>query len=231
MPSDPHLALVPLLIAEFPRWLDYFVQRGPFTKPAQLACHLKAMQLRGTHVTVAAAARDPHFVEALYETLKAWGLGSRGSDLRALPEFQAALVAATPSLALLEALQSDAEELDVEQTIKAVWRTIEILGVVGNDAQLVAGTKTLHHLLPELVPPMDRAYTQQFFGWHNPQFQYGQEKCFRLAFAALTLVARETAPRRFVGSHPWHSSVSKVLDNALVGLLRAVEDGEAQVQQ
>jgi hypothetical protein len=96
---------------------------------------------------------------------------------------------------------------------------------VDNNAPLVAGSKALHHLLPELVPPMDRAYTQQFFGWHNPEFQYGQQKCFRIAFAALALVARRVNPRQFVEAHPWNTSVTKVLDNALVGLLCAVRDG------
>jgi hypothetical protein len=29
----------------------------------------------------------------------------------------------------------------------------------------VPGTKALHHLLPDLVPPMDRAWTGAFFHW------------------------------------------------------------------
>jgi hypothetical protein len=107
----------------------------------------------------------------------------------------------------------------------ATWSTIEALNVVDNDAQLVAGTKTLHHLLPDLVPPMDREYAQRFFRWHSPQFQYGQEKCFKIAFAALVLVARQVDPRQYVGTHPWHTSATKVLDNALVGFMCAVDDG------
>lgn len=34
----------------------------------------------------------------------------------------------------------------------------------------MAGSKTLHHLLPDLVPPIDREYTRPFFGLHNPEF-------------------------------------------------------------
>lgn len=32
---------------------------------------------------------------------------------------------------------------------------------------------------------------------------------------------------RYIGAHPWHNSVSKVLDNGLVGLLCAIQDGSA----
>jgi hypothetical protein len=34
----------------------------------------------------------------------------------------------------------------------------------------MAGSKALDHLLPDLVPPMDREYTRPFFGLHNPEF-------------------------------------------------------------
>lgn len=168
-------------------------------------------------------------MKALHDTLRAWGLGARGSDLLPLAEFGPALMSASSRLEPLQPLGIDAEDLEVERTIEALWKAIESLGIVRNDALLVAGSKTLHHLLPDLVPPMDRVYTQKFFGWHNPQFQYGQAKCFRLAYAALVLVAHDVKARQYVGTHPWHSSVSKVLDNALVGLVRAIEDGVVSV--
>ena len=44
MKTRTHVRLVPLLIAEFPRWLDYFVERGPFTRREQKDCHLKAIR-------------------------------------------------------------------------------------------------------------------------------------------------------------------------------------------
>lgn len=225
MPTDSHLVFVPALIDGFPRWLEYFAHHGPFTRPDQLACHRKTTALRAAHVTIASAVLDENFVVSLYDTLKAWGLGNRRSLLRPLPEFSAALAGVLPQLQALDSLRIDAPELEVDATIHAVWSVIESLNVADNQAQLVAGTKTLHHLLPELVPPMDRAYTQQFFRWHNPQFQYGQPKCFNLAYAALVHVARSTLARQYVGTHPWHTSITKVLDNALVGFVKAVQDG------
>ena len=224
-----HVALLPRLTTEFPRWLDYFVQRGPFTKSAQLTCHLKAIELRRRHASAATASKDPAFVKALHDTLKAWGLGARRSNLLPLTEFGPALRSVSATLVPLEPFRIDGDDLDVERSIETIWKVIESLGVVQNDALLVAGSKTLHHLLPDLVPPIDRAYTQRFFGWSNPQFQYDQAKCFRLIYAALVLVARRTKACQYVGTHPWHSSVSKVIDNGLVGLMRAIEDGSESV--
>jgi hypothetical protein len=47
--------------------------------------------------------------------------------------------------------------------IEELWQLIDNLGIVENEAKLVSGSKALHHLLPDLVVPMDRAYTQKFF--------------------------------------------------------------------
>lgn len=91
------------------------------------------------------------------------------------------------------------------------------LSVVENKAKVVAGTKTLHHLLPDLVPPMDRAWTGEFFDWQKTtDFQYAQEKIFTVGFITLAGVAQDTRPSSYVGEG-WRTSQSKVLDNAVIG--------------
>lgn len=214
----------PLLVAKFSRWLDHFVDHGPFTRPEQLECHSRAIALRREHASAASASEDSAFVEALYDTLRAWGVGSRGSILVPLTEFGPRLRLVSAALEPLEPLRIDNDDLDIQGSIEFLWKAIESMGVVRNKALLVAGSKTLHHLLPDLVPPMDRAYTQTFFRWHPTQFQNNQVRCFGLAYKALASVARDVGASEYVGTHPLHSSVSKVLDNGLVGLVRAILD-------
>jgi hypothetical protein len=73
MPNDSHLMFVPVLIREFQRWLEYFCQHVPFTKPDQLALHRTTIERRKSHASVSAAIADSVFVESLYQTLEAWG--------------------------------------------------------------------------------------------------------------------------------------------------------------
>ncbi len=114
--------------------------------------------------------------------------------------------------------------MDVDAISASLWRVIETLKIVANATPLVAGSKTLHHLLPELVPPMDRAYTQQFFGWNTHHFQHHQRRCFESAFAAFVLIASQVDAQHYVGTGVWNTSVTKVLDNGVVGYLCAVRD-------
>jgi len=75
-----------------------------------------------------------------------------------------------------------------------------------------------------LVAPMDRGYTQKFFQWHNPQFQYDQARKFRVIFHAFVDVARAVRPSQFV-TGGWNSSPTKVLDNAVVGFVTLEQTG------
>ena len=88
---------------------------------------------------------------------------------------------------------------------------------------IVAGTKTLHHLLPDLVVPMDRAWTGTFFQFHLPEWQDSgsQRRIFQLAYSQFAEVARRVQPQQYVTGQGWRTSRSKVIDNALIGYCKA----------
>lgn len=209
---------IALLIAEFPRYLRIFEHNPPFRRYGQLEYHVETIQRRRELGSTAKAAHDHQFLAALYKTLQAWGIGARASKLRSFDDFVSALRAKNSEMIALEDKVIDDLQMNVNATGQQLWRLINTLDIAANDARIVAGSKALHHLLPDLMVPMDRAYTQKFFGWQNPTFQYGQEACFAQAFASFVQIARRTDPEQYVGSG-WHSSRTKVIDNALIGLI------------
>jgi hypothetical protein len=81
----------------------------------------------------------------------------------------------------------------------------------------VALTKTIHHLLPDLLPPIDRAYTGTFFGWSVPDFQSRQREIFDTSWSAFVEIGRRVDLDAHVGTAPWNTSCSKVVDNAIIG--------------
>ena|GEM_PF-1130595 len=205
-------------LCEFEEGFDGFVSlydsKVPFRRSQQYRRHREAIDLRRS-LGLDAALHDRRFLEALYGTLRAWGIGIRASRLLPPDRFAAALLREEGLLRSLSALSL--EELEDPSPIAAkLWALIDRIGVVENDARLVAGTKTLHHILPDLVPPMDRRWTGQFFGWSVVRAQYQQEAIFLEAFVALATAARATKPSRLVGTG-WRTSSSKIVDNAVVG--------------
>ena len=178
--------LANILVDKFPTWVAYFNTNGPFRKYGQLEYHRETINRRLELGSASAAVTDERFQRALYKTLQAWGIGSRGSRLKPFDQFAAILSRQNQAVAQFETMILDDRQLDVGTTINALWTLMSQLPIVENAALLVPVTKALHHVLPELVVPMDREYTQMFFGWQNPRFQYRQRECFVEAFGAFS---------------------------------------------
>jgi hypothetical protein len=219
------------LIADFPRYLQLFERDPPFRRYGQWEYHFETIKRRRALGSAKAALTDNEFLAGLYKTLQAWGIGIRGSKLRSAEEFASALRAKGSEIVALDGTAIDDPKMNAHETGQQVWHLINTLGIVDNKTRIVPGTKALHHLLPELVVPIDRAYTQEFFCWHNPTFQHEQQRCFDQAFAAFAEVARKANPAQYVGQNDWHTSRTKVIDNALIGFIFDQERSKPEIAE
>lgn len=209
---------IELLIEHFSTFLKIFDKRPPFSRFGQFEYHEQTIKQRLSCGSVTVAINDDIFLKNLYKTLQAWGIGSRGSRLVPFSEFKNAMTDNAEKISRFEGVRIDDVRLDTKKTSDELWQLIDSLPIVENNAKLVAGSKALHHLLPDLVPPIDRAYTCNFFLWNSSEFQYKQKKFLSLAFENFAKIARAVNPSQYVGVG-WHTSQTKVLDNAVVGFL------------
>lgn len=203
------------VIDEFTICLETYDQRIPFTRSGQYSLHRATINGRRSFASVRDAIEDEVFLEDFHQTLYAWGIGKRASRLVPLTEFRDRLSACGEEISDFEHLRLDDPELDIPLTAMRLWELIEHLGVVKNVSLIVPGTKTLHHLLPDLVPPMDRAWTGAFFLWSMGAAGY-ERSTFVRTFYSFAKIAQATDPSNFVGEE-WRTSLTKVLDNAIIG--------------
>jgi hypothetical protein len=196
----------------------------------QLAAHRACIALRREAGSVRSAVNDTQFVNSLWQTLRAWGIGNRASRLVPGVRFAAALRSALPTLESLEHLTIDAPDLEMDIG-ERLWVFIESLGIVENQAKIVAGTKALHHLLPDLVVPMDREWTGKFFQFHLPEWQdaRSQQRIFTLAYRKFVGVAQQVQPQQYVTGQGWRTCRTKIIDNALIGFCKAEFGSSADV--
>jgi hypothetical protein len=207
------------LTSDFEKYVRAFDERPAFIKAGQLENHVKTIQMRLKLGSVSAAIQSSDFLNLLRNTLASWGIGSRASLLASPELFAADLRKNEPALLELEKMRLDDRSLPRELAAQKAWALIESLEIVGNKAKLVPGTKALHHLLPDLIVPMDREYTRTFLGWHGQEFQYQQERIFHDAFNKFATLATTIDIRGLVGIG-WRTSITKLIDNALVAFCR-----------
>jgi len=204
-----------MLIRDFSGLLEYYDQEVPFDRSGQYATHRRTIDLRLAAGSVEAALEQDPFLQSLYATLQAWGIGSRASRLVPFARFASVLRSWSPAFTELDGLLIDDRDMDADVIRDRLWVLVEQVEVVENQARIVALSKTIHHLLPDLLPPIDRMYTQAFFGFHPAEFQYQQERVFRTIWDHFVEIATAVDPSRYVGEG-WRTSRTKVIDNAVV---------------
>jgi hypothetical protein len=102
-----------------------------------------------------------------------------------------------------------------------VWDVITHIKVSTSSTQIVAGSKFLHHLLPDLVPPIDRQYTFSFFAGrktvpsHRAAFHDWFPRLVEIASRCSTHIEDAISRRGFMAT-----GQAKVIDNAIIGFMR-----------
>jgi hypothetical protein len=145
-------------------------------------------------------------------------MGKGNTKLRDLPVIiesvrcQSPAIKALQNVSLLELPPSE-----VGQTSHALWQCLSQLSVSIAEARIVANSKVIHHLLPRLLPPIDRTYTFNFFYSRN-MLSISEEVAFSEMYSRLHQVASANRePILSLVGNGWNTSPTKVIDNAIVG--------------
>lgn len=207
---------------------DKYYRAEIFGGPS-LHFHLRSLE--------AVRARDfDRFAEYVYAVLASWGMhrmGPGGSKMREFDQFRASLQAVWPTATRLQdKTPGNLTEADWSD-LKTIFSEIRCMA---SGASLVGNSKVMAHLMPHLIPPVDREYTLKFlFG--NGQFTNGIDvewkKLVQVLEGFFYPVVRsplflEKAETWLADNDRfrWDTSYLKILDNLVIGyskMLRAEE--------
>ena len=180
--------------------------------------------------------RDKLYVQLLYATLTAWGMNSLrgGPKLQDFDAFYTALAdcAFTRVLDSLRACRiEEVANIDsLRYKVLTAYQWLSEEQAVGNRVMrtsrgLVSAAKVLHHLLPDLLMPVDNTYTIPLLARleesdlrpaKNRQDFEDYWKCIRVSHCLVRSAPRlraEPSPDR-----PMDTSIPKIVDNAIVGM-------------
>ena len=216
------------LCANFEFYLARFDELNPFTGPS-VYFHLKTLE-RLKQIGLPAAFEDKLFLEYLYATLASWGMhrmGPTGAKLVEFTDFVRTLKSQKDEIISLQNIKlTQLTKEELQPVTDKLWSILSNLKVSISETQLVAGSKTLHHLLPDLMPPIDRAHTLRFIYGYDPVYSSEEQK-FRRVFPQLWKIGvrkRDIIPR-WIG-RGFHTSETKVIDNAIVGYVKTKMKGQ-----
>ncbi len=183
-------------------------------------------------------------LELLYATLTAWGMhrpGPTGAKLTSWKQFSLSIrrsgSAITDLRRLRMARMSKEEYFNAMNALKPIYEALEL---TESGATVVANSKALYHLLPDLVPPIDRQHTIRFFTqtparWRSAKGSWStitlptelraQFELFRRTCAGIKRLADNVRPNLLADQErDGEVSVPKALDNAIVNYIRMVDE-------
>jgi len=186
--------------------------------------HCKTMdRFKSLGYQVHSAIEDERFRELLYATLVSWGMHDmKGAKMPDFATFTEGLKACAPEIHRLSDYEIvNLREEDVDHVIDRLWPLITRLPGSVTKSKLVANSKLVHHLLPCLVPPIDRENSGKFFGYTQQDFQRDQAAILRSLFPRFVFIAKRMQPVLASFDYSgFNSSPTKVIDNAIIGYVQ-----------
>ena len=203
----------------FEEYLAYFNKNNIFTGPS-IYFHIESIKfLRQNDLSV--VLEKKLFYEYLYATLASWGLHRMGDTKTKLVNF----VKFRDSIYSQKEKILDIKDEKITELSQDNFITNRLQEIIGNlkigegDTKIVYNSKALHHLLPDLMPPIDRQYTLQFF-YHstNPS---NIDNCFSEIYPYFISIANSNKKiiHKNIGNG-FNTSKTKVIDNAIVGYVK-----------
>lgn len=185
-------------------------------------------------------------IELIYATLASWGMHRMGdpkttkTKLHEFKEFKASIICSKSVLRELTEIEyTDIDENDYLSLIQGLKGVYSKLMVSISNATIVGHSKTLAHILPNLIPPIDRQHTIRFFTQDKSEFFYRNGK-YRLVqvpngldaqfdlFAEICLKMKklfEQADRKMFTLNPdtFNTSYPKIMDNLIIAFVKSVQ--------
>ena len=107
-------------------------------------------------------------LEMIYAVLPAWGMHRMGETLTKMVDYEKFKKQIMNQEKVIKAMKQKYEDktiVDVsDEDVKNIVKLMFDIRVSESHSQLVSSSKTLHHILPDIVPPIDRAYSLKFMG-------------------------------------------------------------------
>lgn len=173
---------------------------------------------------------DDKFQSNLYKTVKTWVSNAPfgGCKLKSSSDFFKIIEKIADDLEQIREITLESlveKKTNFSQTEEMLQSIFERLETADQPAQLVSSSKTLFHLLPDLIMPVDRAHVLSFFiGWRKANSSISRKKeieyfigIFKYYYRICKKNFNQIKDIYYKKRREHDSSMPKIIDNAVCG--------------
>jgi len=161
--------------------------------------------------------KKQEFIELLYATLASWGMHSRGAKMKSFEEFFLDIRRNRDRFVKLSIYGLEYLQETIENQLLELF---DNLNVMVSKEKIVANSKLMHFVLPNLVMPIDREHTLKFFKEYRKS-----KECDGLHWRTFLRIhecvvhqvikGREDRLKKLLDNE-WNQTIPKVIDNLII---------------
>ena len=170
-------------------------------------------------------------LEYVYAVLTSWGmhrLGAKGSKMVGFKEFR-------DSIQTLYNEITDAQNFTVQEMDEQKWDVLQKIfqgiRVMATSVSLVGNSKVMHHMLPNIIPPIDREYTLRYLRENRTIYNDLESEWLTMRDLVEHFFIPVVSDQTFKSmanswlflklEYPWDTSMMKIVDNLIIGALKS----------
>lgn len=199
-----------------------------FKKGPCIHFHIKAINIWKGHICRKKAdyfslLSDDTYIEAIYATLTAWGMNSLigGPKLKDYDLFKKNLISLSDNLEKIR----DFDILTIQEAKETIKKIYSHIDPSENVRDLVAKSKTLHHLHPNIFPPIDNSYTLNLLAklkdlrYRPNKYSINLENFWKVLCCFRDIINQIGKDKivQYLGKKVMDTSLTKIVDNAIIG--------------
>lgn len=210
------------ILANSEKYHEAYYKAETFRGPS-LYFHQRALETRQPPASL-------RHLECVYATLASWGMhrmGKRGSKMQSFDVFRRSIEPLQRRI--VEAQRFDFREMN-DQKWTLLKEIFQSLNVMASGTSLVGNSKVMHHMLPNVVPPIDREYTLWYL-LRNKNIRNDLDWEWELMKEIIANFFIPVASDREFGlmahrwierkdEYPWDTSFLKIVDNLVIGSMK-----------
>lgn len=186
--------------------IDNYFRKGP-----SLYFYQRAAEVRKSHYDLESILQDKDYLELLYATLVSWNMDSRAAKMKYYDDFCDNILSCTEVLKAIDEYAHNGKFLfDAVSELLAV--AYQSLSLMESGGKLVSNSKLLHFLFPEMLMPMDRRNTLNFFYRNTGESMNKYLEIIKLSFE---IIAYPLNWNTYLDSK-WNVTRPKIIDNAII---------------
>lgn len=196
--------------------------------------YYKAETFRGPslyfHERALATRYDPTsltHLEYIYATLASWGMNRMGSGGSKMQRFEIL----SQSVQTLKGRIAEAQTFNFREMSEINWAALKEIfcgvKVMASGTTLVGNSKVMHHMLPNIIPPIDREYTLWFLRGNTTirndletEWLFMKEIISHFFIPVVCDTTFYSKAEQWVKrkeDYHWDTSILKVVDNLVIG--------------